>query len=57
MLWNGIKRFVREEDGLETVEWAVVGTAVILVAVAAFQLLGTNTQQAMNDIAAEIPAN
>ena len=56
MLWNGIKRFVRDESGLETVEWAVVGTAVVIAAISAFQQLGTNTNTAMTNIAAAIPA-
>ncbi len=56
MLSNGIRRFVREEHGLETVEWAVVGTAVVIAAIAAFQLLGTNTNKAMDTIAKSIPA-
>jgi Flp pilus assembly pilin Flp len=56
MLWNKIQKFMRDEDGLETVEWAVVGTAVVIVAIAAFQLLGTNTNAAMNTIATSIPA-
>ena len=53
---DAIKRFVREDDGLETVEWAVVGTAVVIAAIAAFQTLGTNTNTAMSTIAASIPA-
>ena len=56
MLWNRIQKFMRDEDGLETVEWAVVGTAVVIVAIGAFQLLGTNTNTAMGTIAAAIPA-
>ena len=56
MLSKKILQFVQEEDGLETVEWAVVGTAVVIVAIAAFQLLGTNTNAAMNTIANSIPA-
>ncbi len=55
-MWNGIKQFVREEQGLETVEWAVVGTAVVIAAIAAFQLLGQNTSAAMQSIATQIPA-
>ncbi len=56
MFWNEIQKFMRDEDGLETVEWAVVGTAVVIVAIVAFQLLGTNTSTAMNSIATQIPA-
>ena len=35
MLWNTILRFVREDDGMEMVEWAIVGV-VFAVAAAAF---------------------
>jgi Flp pilus assembly pilin Flp len=35
MLWNTIARFVREDDGMEMVEWAIVGV-VFAVAAAAF---------------------
>jgi Flp pilus assembly pilin Flp len=56
MLSKRVLQFLSNEDGLETVEWAVVGTAVVIVAIAAFQTLGTNTNTAMNTIAASIPA-
>lgn len=56
MLSNRVLQFLRDEDGLETVEWAVVGTAVVIVAIVAFQTLGTNTNTAMGTIAAAIPA-
>ena len=35
MLWHTLKRLVREEDGMEMVEWAIVGV-VFAVAAAAF---------------------
>jgi pilus assembly protein Flp/PilA len=37
-----IKRFLRDETGLELSEYAVAAALVALAAVAAFQLLGTN---------------
>jgi Flp pilus assembly pilin Flp len=55
MLWNAIKRFARDEQGLETVEWAVVGTLVVIAAIVAFTTLGTNTDAAMTNIANTIP--
>lgn len=54
-LWTALKRFVLEEEGLETVEWAVVGTLVVIAAIIAFQNLGTNTNTAMQAIADQIP--
>ncbi len=38
MLRNAIKRFVREENGMEMVEWAIVG---VVFALAAALLWGT----------------
>jgi Flp pilus assembly pilin Flp len=55
MLWNAIKRFVKDEAGLETVEWAVVGTLVVIAAIIAFTQLGANTNAAMTNIANTIP--
>jgi pilus assembly protein Flp/PilA len=37
-----IKRFLRDETGLELSEYAVAAALVALAAVAAFQLLGEN---------------
>lgn len=50
MLWNGIKRFVREDEGLEMVEWAVVGSAIVITAALAFGPLGTAVSNAMTTI-------
>ena len=55
MFWNGIKRLLREDDGLETVEWAIVGTLVVIAAIVAFTAVGTNTNAAMTNIANTIP--
>jgi Flp pilus assembly pilin Flp len=55
MLWNALKQFARDEQGLETVEWAVVGTLVVIAAIVAFTTLGTNTDAAMTNIANTIP--
>jgi pilus assembly protein Flp/PilA len=37
-----IKRFLRDETGLELSEYAVAAALIALATVAAFQLLGTN---------------
>jgi Flp pilus assembly pilin Flp len=55
LLWNAIKRFALEEEGLETVEWAVVGTLVVIAALIAFTTVGQNTNTAMTNIANSIP--
>ena len=35
MVWNALKRFVLDEDGMEMVEWSIVGV-VFAVAAAIF---------------------
>ena len=46
-----IKRFLRDETGLELSEYAVAAALVALAAVAAFQLLGTNIGTKINSLA------
>jgi pilus assembly protein Flp/PilA len=41
MAAQGIVRFIKDEQGLEMVEWAVVGTAIVVAAAASFLPLGT----------------
>jgi pilus assembly protein Flp/PilA len=49
-----IKRFFRDETGLELSEYAVAAALVALAAVAAFQLLGTNIGTKINELAGKI---
>jgi len=42
-----IVRFVREDEGLEMVEWAVVGSAIVIAAALAFVPLGQAVAAAM----------
>jgi pilus assembly protein Flp/PilA len=49
-----IKRFLRDETGLELSEYAVAAALVALAAVAAFQLLGTNIGVKINELAGKI---
>jgi Flp pilus assembly pilin Flp len=51
---NAIKRFIRDEAGLEMVEWAVVGTAIVITAAAVFLPLGQAVSDAMSTIAGYI---
>jgi Flp pilus assembly pilin Flp len=37
---NAIKRFVLDESGLETVEWAIVGGVIVAVGAALFITIG-----------------
>lgn len=43
--------FLREEEGLTTVEYAIAGGLVGAAVIAAFQLLGTNVGVKINGIA------
>lgn len=45
-----IKRFVLEEEGLTTVEYAVAGTLIGLAVVGAFTQLGTTVGSSINKI-------
>jgi Flp pilus assembly pilin Flp len=39
-MWTLIKKFVKEEEGMETVEYAVVGALVVAAGAAVWFLLG-----------------
>jgi hypothetical protein len=54
MLWNEIKQFVCGDEGLEMVEWAVVGSAIVITAALAFGPLGTAVASAMGVVAGYI---
>ena len=47
---NAIKRFVRDESGLETVEWAIVGGLVVAVGAIVFTLIGTDVQTSLQNL-------
>jgi Flp pilus assembly pilin Flp len=47
---NAIKRFVREEGGLETVEWAIVGGLVVAVGAIVFTLIGTDVETSLTNL-------
>jgi pilus assembly protein Flp/PilA len=49
-----IKRFFRDETGLELSEYAVAAALVALAAVVAFQTLGTNIGTKINELAGKI---
>jgi len=49
-----IKRFLRDETGLELSEYAVAAALVALAAVIAFQTLGTNIGTKINELAGKI---
>jgi Flp pilus assembly pilin Flp len=56
---NQIKKFMLDESGLETVEWAIVGGVVVAVGAALFLLIGTDVNRgitALQGATANIPA-
>ena len=40
---SSIKRFMKDESGLETVEWAIVGGVIVAVGAALFITIGQDT--------------
>jgi pilus assembly protein Flp/PilA len=49
--------FIREEEGLTTVEYAIAGALVAAAVVTAFTLLGTNVAAQITHIAGHITVN
>ena len=47
---NAIKRFVREDSGLETVEWAIVGGLVVAVGAIVFTLIGGDVKTSLSNM-------
>lgn len=50
MFWNSLKRLVREDDGMEMVEWSIVGVVFALAAAVLWSTLGDNIQIALDSI-------
>ncbi len=50
MILNHVKRFVREDDGMEMVEWAIVGVVFAVAAAAFWGDLATNVDAALGEI-------
>jgi len=53
---NSFVAFIREEEGLTTVEYAIAGGLVGAAVIGGFQLLGTNVGGVINAIAGAIGA-
>jgi len=47
---ESISKFLKDEEGLTTVEYAVAGTLIALAVVAAFTQLGNSVGEAINEI-------
>ena len=53
-LWKLMKRLVREDEGMEMVEWAIVGVVFAVAAAAFWGDLATEVGTALNSIEQEI---
>lgn len=53
---DSIKRFVLDESGLETVEWAIVGGIVVAVGAAIFGFIGTDAARGLNSLQTQTAA-
>ena len=49
-----LKQFVREESGMEMVEWAIVGVGFAVAAAAGWGLLATAVQGALSNIEGQL---
>ena len=47
---NSIKRFMQDESGLETVEWAIVGGVIVAVGAALFITIGQDVLRGMTSL-------
>ena len=47
---EAVQRFIRDEEGLSAVEYAIAGALVIGVAAGAFVTLGTNVNNQINTL-------
>jgi len=47
---SSIKRFMLDESGLETVEWAIVGGVIVAVGAALFITIGQDTLRGITSL-------
>ena len=50
---SSIKRFMKDESGLETVEWAIVGGVIVAVGAALFITIGQDTLRGVTSLQAQ----
>jgi Flp pilus assembly pilin Flp len=53
---RSILKFVADESGLETVEWAIVGGLVVAIGAAVFTQIGTRSQAELTNLQNALPA-
>ncbi len=49
---NQIKRFVLDESGLESVEWAIVGGIVVATGAAVYTMIATDISRGLTSLSA-----
>jgi pilus assembly protein Flp/PilA len=54
LITTELKRFVREEEGTEVVEWALVGGLIVAVGAAIFIGIGTRAAVYLNQLLAAL---
>jgi pilus assembly protein Flp/PilA len=52
MAW--LRRFLRDEKGLETVEYAIIAALITIAAITALTTLGTNLAARFSDLATKV---
>jgi hypothetical protein len=50
---NQIKKFMLDDSGLETVEWAIVGGVIVASAAVIFLAIGTDVGRGLGGLSAE----
>jgi pilus assembly protein Flp/PilA len=55
-IMNFIKNFIREEDGVTAIEYALIAALIAAVIAAIVKTLGTNIKQVFTDVNAAIVA-
>jgi pilus assembly protein Flp/PilA len=50
---NQIKKFMLDDSGLETVEWAIVGGIIVAVGAALFAFIGAGVTSGLTDLRTE----
>ena len=55
-LMMGVERFLREEEGTEVVEWALVGGLIVAVGAAIFVTIGGEAKRLLTAVADALKA-
>ena len=54
-LLSGVKKFMVNEEGIETVEYAIVAGLVVIAAVVAITALGTKVSASYGTVTSKLP--